>query len=61
MSRGYVVSISLLAAIWGASYLFIKVAVRDVEPATLMFIRVALAALLLVPFVLATRGVRRGA
>jgi drug/metabolite transporter (DMT)-like permease len=61
VSRGYVVSISLLAAVWGASYLFIKVAVRDVEPATLMFIRVALAALLLVPFVLATRGVRRGA
>lgn len=61
MSRGYVVSISLLAAVWGASYLFIKVAVRDVEPATLVFIRVALVALLLVPFVLATRGVRRGA
>jgi drug/metabolite transporter (DMT)-like permease len=61
VSRGYVASISLLAAIWGASYLFIKVAVRDVEPATLMFIRVALAAFLLVPFVLATRGVRRAA
>jgi drug/metabolite transporter (DMT)-like permease len=60
VSRGYVLSISLLASIWGASYLFIKVGVRDVEPATLMFIRVTLAALLLVPFVLATHGVRRG-
>jgi drug/metabolite transporter (DMT)-like permease len=61
VSRGYVASISLLAAIWGASYLLIKLAIDDVEPATMMFIRVALAAFLLVPFVLATRGVREGA
>ena len=60
MTRGYAASISLLAGIWGASYLFIKVAVEDVEPATMMFLRVALAALLLVPFVLVTRGARRG-
>jgi drug/metabolite transporter (DMT)-like permease len=60
VSRGYLGTISLLAAVWGASYLFIKVGVRDVEPATLMFVRVALAALLLVPFVLVTRGTRRG-
>ena len=60
MTRGYVVSISILAAIWGASYLFIKVAVDDVEPAPMMFFRVALAALLLLPFVLVTRGTRRG-
>jgi drug/metabolite transporter (DMT)-like permease len=59
--RGYVLSISLLAGIWGASYLLIKVAIDDVQPATMMFIRVALAALLLVPFVLVTRGARRGA
>jgi drug/metabolite transporter (DMT)-like permease len=60
MSRGYAVTISTLAAIWGASYLFIKVAVDDVEPAPMMFFRVALAALLLVPFVLVTRGRRQG-
>jgi drug/metabolite transporter (DMT)-like permease len=60
MTRGYVVTISILAAIWGASYLFIKVAVDDVEPAPMMFFRVALAALLLLPFVLATRGTRQG-
>jgi drug/metabolite transporter (DMT)-like permease len=60
MTRGYVPLISLLAAVWGASYLFIKVAVDDVEPAPMMFARVALAALLLVPFVLFTRGVRIG-
>ncbi len=60
MTRGYVLAISTLAAIWGASYLFIKVAVDDVEPAPMMFFRVALAALLLVPFVLITRGTRQG-
>ena len=59
VTRGYVVSISVLAGIWGASYLFIKVAVDDVEPAPMMFFRVALAALLLVPFVLVTRGTRQ--
>jgi drug/metabolite transporter (DMT)-like permease len=60
VNRGYAVTISILAAIWGASYLFIKVGVKDVEPAPMMFIRVTLAALLLVPFVLVTRGVRQG-
>jgi drug/metabolite transporter (DMT)-like permease len=45
-----------LAAIWGASFLFIKVAVRDFEPATLVFGRVLLAALTLLPIALATTG-----
>jgi drug/metabolite transporter (DMT)-like permease len=40
----------VLAAIWGASYLFIKVALEDdVPPAAIVFIRVGLAALLLLP------------
>jgi drug/metabolite transporter (DMT)-like permease len=60
VTRGYAASISLLAGIWGASYLFIKVAVDDLEPAPMMFFRVALAALLLIPFVLVTRGARSG-
>ena len=33
----------LLAAIWGASYLFIKVALEDIEPAPMMFIRALVA------------------
>jgi drug/metabolite transporter (DMT)-like permease len=61
MKNGYLPTLSLLAAIWGASYLLIKVAVDDVEPAPMMFFRVALAALLLLPFVLVTRGARQGA
>lgn len=47
----------LLAAFWGASYLFIKVCLNDgVPPAAIVFLRVALAALVLVPFA-AHRGV----
>jgi drug/metabolite transporter (DMT)-like permease len=61
VTRSYVWGISFLAAVWGASYLFIKVAVEEIEPAPMMFFRLALAVLLLVPFVLAREGVREGA
>ena len=47
-----------LAAIWGASFMFIKVAVREISPATLIAGRLGLAALtlaLLLPF---TAGMR---
>jgi drug/metabolite transporter (DMT)-like permease len=47
-----------LAALWGASFLFIKVAVRELDPATLIVGRLGLAALtlaLLVPFAAGTR------
>jgi drug/metabolite transporter (DMT)-like permease len=40
----------LLAAIWGASYLFIKVAVEDIEPAPMMAARTLGAAALLLPY-----------
>jgi drug/metabolite transporter (DMT)-like permease len=60
VSRSYVWGISFLAAVWGASYLFIKVAVEDIEPAPMMFFRTAFAALLLLPVVLARAGVREG-
>jgi drug/metabolite transporter (DMT)-like permease len=46
-----------LAALWGASFLFIKVAVRELTPATLIVGRLGLAALtlaLLVPFIVGT-------
>ena len=43
-----------LSAIWGASFMFIKVGVRELEPATLVFFRVALGALTLLPIALAT-------
>lgn len=49
MSRRHVVMLLALSAIWGASFLFIKVGVRDYDPSTLVFFRVLLAALTLVP------------
>jgi drug/metabolite transporter (DMT)-like permease len=60
MTRSYVWMLSFLAAVWGASYLFIKVAVDELEPTAMMFFRLALAAVLLVPFLLAQTGARRG-
>jgi drug/metabolite transporter (DMT)-like permease len=47
-----------LAAIWGASYLFIKVAVRDLEPTVMMFARALIAAALLIPYLAVTVGSR---
>jgi drug/metabolite transporter (DMT)-like permease len=61
VTRSYVWNLSCLAALWGASYLFIKVAVEEIEPATTMFLRLLIAALLLVPFLLAREGIREGA
>ena len=42
----------LLAAIWGASFLFMRVAVPAFGPAALAFVRVAGAALVLLPLLL---------
>ena len=47
-----------LSLIWGASFLFIKIAVRDVSPATLILGRLGLAAItlaLIAPFVVGSR------
>src|SRR5688572_10892030 len=48
----------VLASLWGASYLFIKVGLRDLSPAEIAVIRTALGALVLVPFVMARGAVR---
>src|SRR3954447_15368104 len=45
----------LLAALWGASYLFIKIALQDMSPLAVVFGRTALGALVLAP-VAARRG-----
>ncbi|HEX6117776.1 MAG TPA: DMT family transporter [Solirubrobacterales bacterium] len=49
----------VLAAIWGSSYLFIKVGLRDLDSEMIAWARVALAALVLVPLARA-RGAFRG-
>ena len=51
-----------LAALWGASFMFIKVAVRELSPATLIVGRLGLAAVtlgLLLPFVVGNRETLR--
>jgi drug/metabolite transporter (DMT)-like permease len=54
--RGYLPLLLIVAGIWGASYLFIKVAVDEIEPAAMMELRLVLATLVLVPFVVARLG-----
>lgn len=49
----------LLASMWGASYLFIKVAVEDIPPAAMTEIRVLIAGLLLAAYLAARVGGRR--
>jgi drug/metabolite transporter (DMT)-like permease len=50
MSRRSWIMFGLLSALWGASYLFIKVALEDgMAPAFIVFARCALAALVLLP------------
>jgi drug/metabolite transporter (DMT)-like permease len=52
--------IFLLAAVWGGSYLFIKVAVEGgLEPAPLMCVRAAIAATVLLGYLARTLGGRR--
>src|SRR5207237_10910254 len=46
----------LLAAFWGASYMFIKVADRAFEPATMIMLRLLIAASLLLVVLAAQRG-----
>jgi drug/metabolite transporter (DMT)-like permease len=51
--------IGALGLIWGASFMFIRVADRELDPAALVWFRVLLACAVLVPVCLATTG-RRG-
>jgi drug/metabolite transporter (DMT)-like permease len=59
MSRSYVPALLLLAAIWGASFMFIKVAVEELEPTTAMAIRLLLSAPPLIALLAWRRGGRQ--
>lgn len=56
MSRRGWVLFAAMCVIWGVPYLLIRVAVRDVAPPTLVFLRTALGGLVLVPFALRRGG-----
>lgn len=49
MGRPHLIMLGALAAIWGASFMFIEIALRELEPATLVFSRLLLATLALLP------------
>jgi drug/metabolite transporter (DMT)-like permease len=58
MNRRYGLMLVALALIWGSSFMFIKIAVRDLTPATLILGRLGLAAVTLavvVPLLVGTR------
>jgi drug/metabolite transporter (DMT)-like permease len=59
MERRYAAMLVVLALIWGASFMFIKVAVRAFDPATLIAGRIGLAAVTLAFVVPARVGGRR--
>jgi len=54
MTRRSWIQFLALSALWGASYLFIKVALEDVSPAVVVCARTALASLILLPFAIRT-------
>jgi drug/metabolite transporter (DMT)-like permease len=54
--RAYLTLLFSLAAIWGASYMFIEIALRDLEPTTLMAGRLVIASIFLVGL-MAARGI----
>jgi drug/metabolite transporter (DMT)-like permease len=56
VSRSYVIYIGLLAAFWGASYMFIKVANRGYEPTAMIMFRLLVASLIIVVVLIAQRG-----
>ena len=58
MSRRYGFLLFVLGAIWGSSYLFIKVGVRELSPAALIEIRLLAAFPLLVAFAVRRFGAR---
>jgi drug/metabolite transporter (DMT)-like permease len=55
--RGFVLFVAM-SAIWGIPYLLIRVAVLEISPATLVFLRTAIALVILMPFALRRGGWR---
>jgi drug/metabolite transporter (DMT)-like permease len=58
VTRAYLPLLVTLSLIWGASFMFIEIALEDLEPTTLMTARVVISALCLVGVIVAMRGLR---
>ena len=58
MARRAWLQLLLLASLWGASYLFIKVGLRDFSAGAVVFLRTGLGALVLLPLALRTHALR---
>jgi len=58
MTRRGLLLFAAMCVIWGVPYLFIRVAVRELTPATLVFFRTAGAASILLPLAIARGGLR---
>jgi drug/metabolite transporter (DMT)-like permease len=59
MSRRGLLLFAAMCVIWGIPYLFIRIAVHEISPATLVAVRTGVAALILLPIAF-TRGGLRG-
>ena len=59
--RAYVPWLLLLAALWGASFMFIKIAVDEIEPTPMMGVRLILAGAILLTILVARVGFRAAA
>ena len=59
MTRRYWIPLITLGAIWGASYLFVKIGIRDFSPGMVAWLRIALGAVVLCGLA-AARGVLAG-
>ena len=52
MTRRAIILFAAMCVIWSLPYLFIRIAVRELQPTTIIFARVALASVVLVPLAL---------
>jgi drug/metabolite transporter (DMT)-like permease len=58
LTRRGVLLFATMGVVWGIPYLMIRVAVRELAPVTLVFLRTGIAALLLLPFAIARNELR---
>ncbi|HEY3163162.1 MAG TPA: DMT family transporter [Candidatus Limnocylindrales bacterium] len=58
MTRRGLILFALMSVIWGIPYLFIRIAVAEITPATLVLVRTSLAAVILLPIAIARVDLR---